>query len=213
MLEQLQRDGAHWSELANATTRSDIALIYDYANSWAQGSGGVGEQDPRYGEIQSFYTGLKSLRQISTSSRWTELAGYKVVAASNLRLIDDATVDRLKAFVKAGGTLVLNYRVATQNMDNSMRLTLAPGPFAEIAGVQVRGDLDLFEYNSQNGNLDANLQAGLGIRLQEARRLSARAVRSNLSRCMEPKRLRRFAAADPWKAGRRSRAIVTAAAG
>jgi len=94
---------------------------------------------PRYGEIQSFYSGLKSLQcDIDIVPPDRDLSGYKVVVASNLRLIDDRTVDRLKAFVAGGGTLVLNYRAATQNIDNSMRLTLAPGPFAEIAGSDPR---------------------------------------------------------------------------
>jgi beta-galactosidase len=166
MLEQIAKEMARIGpRVANATTRSDIALFYDYPNSWAQGSGGVGDPHPSYGEVQRFYTGLKVLRQnIDVVPVTTELPGYKVVAAPNIRLIDDATIERLKGFVEAGGTLVLNYRVATQNIDNSMRLTLSPGPLAEIARVQSEAILDLFEYNSQNGNLDADLQAGLGIR-------------------------------------------------
>jgi beta-galactosidase len=160
------REMAHLGpKLANATTRANIALIYDYVNAWAEGTGSIGgDRIPRYGEIQSFYTGLKSLHcDIDIIPRDRDLSGYKIVVASNLRLIDDRTVDRLKAFVAAGGTLVLNYRVATQNMDNSMRLTLAPGPFTDIAGVKSEAILDLSEYNAQNGNLDANLLAGLGI--------------------------------------------------
>ena len=166
MLEQIAKEMARIGpRVANATMRSEIAIFYDYPNSWAQGAGGVGDPHPSYGEVQRFYTGLKVLEQnIDVVPVTTELASYKVVAAPNLRLIDDATVERLRQFVAQGGTLVLNYRAATQNMDNSMRLTLAPGPFAEIAGVQSEAILDLFEYNAQNGNFDANLQAGLGIR-------------------------------------------------
>ena len=153
-------------KLAKATTHADIALIYDYVNAWAEGTGSVGgDRAPRYGEIQSFYTGFKSLHgDIDIIPADRDLSGYKVLVASNLRLIDDRTVDRMKTFVESGGTLILNYRAATQNTDNSMRLTLAPGPFAEIAGVKSEAILDLVEYNSQNGNLDAHLQTGLGVR-------------------------------------------------
>lgn len=153
-------------KLAKATTRADIALIYDYVNSWAQGVGGIGgEKTPHYGEIQSYYTGFKSLqRNIDVIPPERDLSAYKIVVASNLRLIDDKTIARLHAFVENGGTLVLNYRAATQNMDNSMRLTLAPGPLTDIAGVKSEAILDLGEYSAQNGNLDANLEAGLGIR-------------------------------------------------
>lgn len=151
--------------LANATTRSDIAVFYDYPNDWAQGDGGIGDPHPRYGsEVQSFYNGFKILqRNLDVVPLTVDLAAYKVIVAPNLRLIEDATVEKLKSFVVSGGTLVLNYRAATQNMDNSMRLTLAPGPFTEIAGVKSEAILDLFEYNSQNGNLDAKHQDELGI--------------------------------------------------
>jgi beta-galactosidase len=166
MLEQIARELARIGpRLANATTHSDIEVLYDYPNSWAQGAGGVGDNHPRYGgEVQSFYGGMKVLgRNMDVVPLSTDLTRYKIVAAANLRLIDDATVERLKAFVAAGGTLLLNYRAATQYMDNSMRRTLAPGPFAEIAGVKTDAILDLFEYNSENGNLDEKLQDALGI--------------------------------------------------
>jgi beta-galactosidase len=169
MLERIAREMAQIGpQLAQATTHAQIAILYDYPNSWAQGAGGVGDPHPRYGgEVTSFYGGLQVLQQnVDIVPVTADLSGYKVVVAPNLRLIDDATVGRLKSFVAAGGALVLNYRAATQNMDNSMRLTLAPGPFTEIAGVRSVAILDLFEYNEQYGNLDANLQDALGIEFQ-----------------------------------------------
>jgi len=151
--------------LASAETKSPIAILFDFANEWAQGYGGVGDPHPRYsGEAQSFYAGLKTLGQnIDVVAVSAAFDRYRVIVAPNLRLIDDTTADRLRAFVVGGGTLVLNYRAATQNMDNSMRRTLAPGVFAQIAGVKSEAILDLFEYNSAAGNLDAGLEGALGI--------------------------------------------------
>jgi beta-galactosidase len=166
VLERICKElGRIGSRLATAETRSDIALLYDFSNEWAQGYGGVGDTNPRYnGEMQSFYAGMKVLgRNIDVVPLAADYAPYRLVLASNLRLIDNSTVDRLRAFVAGGGTLVLNYRAATENMDNSMRRPLAPGPFAEIAGVESEAILDLFEYNSNAGNLDAGLQTALGI--------------------------------------------------
>jgi len=151
--------------MAGAATHADIALLYDYANEWAQGMGGVGDRNPRYnGEQQSFYNGLKVLqRNIDVAPVSADLSSYKVVVASNLRLVDDITVKRLSSFAEQGGILVLNDRAGTENLDNSMRKTLAPGPFAQIAGVRSEAMLDLSEYNAQNGSLDARLEAELGI--------------------------------------------------
>ena len=167
MLERICKEMARLGpQLANATTHADIAVLYDYSNSWAQGAGGVGDRNPRYGgEVTAFYNGLKVLqRDMDVVPLSTDLSAYKIVAATNLRLIDDVTIDKLKKFVADGGTLVINCRVATQNMDNSMRRTLSPGTFTEIAGVQSDAALDLFEYNQHNGMLDAKLQSELGIR-------------------------------------------------
>ena len=171
VLERICKElGRIGRRLAGAETRSEIAFLYDFSNEWAQGYGGVGDRNPRYnGEMQSFYAGMKALgRNIDVVPLAADYARYRLVIASNLRLVDDSTVDRLRAFVAAGGTLVLNFRAATQNLDNSMRRTLAPGPFAEIAGVKSKAILDLFEYNSGAGNLDAGLQAALGIQFAVA---------------------------------------------
>ena len=151
--------------LAGATTVADIAILFDFTNQWAQGMGGVGDRNPRYtGEAQSFYNGLKVLqRNIDVASLAADYAPYKLIVASNLHLIDDATADRLRAFVAGGGILVLNYRTGTQNNDNSMRRTLAPGPFLDIAGVKAEAMLDLTEYTPQNGSFDKDLEAALGI--------------------------------------------------
>lgn len=152
--------------VAHATTTSDIAVFYNFPNEWAQGMGGIGDRNPRYtGEAQNFYKGLKVLqRNIDIVPLTANLSGYKLVVASNLRLIDDATIERLKAYVAGGGTLLLNYRAATQKMDNSMRRTLSPGAFEEIAGVRSVAALDLNEYKPGSGMFDGKLASELGIR-------------------------------------------------
>ena len=162
--EELTRLGP---QLSRAKTVADIATLYDFSNAWAQGYGSVGDRNPRYGgEIQAFYFGLKVLqRDIDVVPLGAEFSKYKAIVASNLRLVDDATAERLGAFVKNGGVLVLNYRAGTQELDNSMRRALAPGPFAEIAGVHADAMLDLFEYNTENGFLDSKHQAELGFEL------------------------------------------------
>jgi beta-galactosidase len=165
----LQCIGKEFAELGprltRATTTADIAILYDFTNEWAQGMGGIGDRNPRYtGEAMAYYNGLKILqRDIDVTCISADYFRYRLLIASNLHLIDDATIDRLRAFVKMGGILVLNYRAATQYKDNSMRRNLAPGPLEEIAGVKADAMLDLDEYNSQNGSFDQKKEAALGI--------------------------------------------------
>lgn len=167
VLERICREMARLGpELAGATTTAEIAILYSFPNEWAQGMGGIGDPHPTYNaEAQNYYNGLKALkRNIDVVPVGANLSGYKLVAAPNLRLVDDDTIAKLKAYAAGGGALLLNDRVATQNMDNSMRRTLAPGALAEGAGVQSDAALDLFESNAQNGTLAADLESQLGIR-------------------------------------------------
>jgi beta-galactosidase len=136
--------------LGGATTRADIALLYDFTNEWSQGFWSVGDKDRKYdSEAMRYYTGFKVLqRNVDFVPLSADFRAYKVIVAPNLRLVDDATADRLGAFVVGGGILVLNYRAGTQYMDVSMRRVLPPGVFTEIAGVTAETKLDLVDYSS-----------------------------------------------------------------
>jgi beta-galactosidase len=154
--------------LAGAVTRADIAILYDYANEWAQGfwSGPKGYDN----EVQRYYRGLKALkRNVDIVPVTADLSGYKLVAAPNLRLVDEATVARLRDFVAAGGILLLNFHAGTQRMDNRMRPVLSPGVFADLAGVIAKSELSK-EENSGMGSLDSKLNGELGIVFNEGKR-------------------------------------------
>lgn len=165
----LERIGREFSELgpelANARTNADIALLYDFTNEFAQGFWSVGERTDRYdAECSRFYAGLKSLqRNIDIVPVAAELEQYKVIAAPNLRLVDDAVADKLKTYVARGGVLILTYRDGTQHRDASMRHILSPGVFTDIGGVSEIARLDLVEYSSARGQMDSAHEAQLGI--------------------------------------------------
>jgi beta-galactosidase len=165
----LERIGREFAELgpklANAATRADVALLYDFTNEFAQGFWSVGERTDRYdAEASRFYAGLKSMqRNIDIVPLSAEVSQYKVIAAPNLRLIEDAIVDKLRSYVQAGGVLVLNFRAGTQHTDASMRHILSPGVFSEMAGVSSVGKLDLIEYSAARGQMDDAHEAQLGI--------------------------------------------------
>src|SRR5580658_6640220 len=123
VFEQIGREFARLGpRLAGAVTRSDIALLYDYTNEWAQGFWNVGNKNTHYdSEANRYYVGFKVLqRNVDVVPLSVELSRYKLVIAPNLRLMDDATANRLRSFVAGGGILVLNYYAATQYPDNSV---------------------------------------------------------------------------------------------
>lgn len=160
--KELSRIGPH---VAKAVTRADIAILFDFTNQWAQGFGSIGPQKTRYdSEVLRYYRDFKVLqRNIDVVPLSADFSPYKVILTPNLRLVDDAVIKRLRAFVAAGGALVLNNRAGTQHRNNRMRRTLSPGPFADIAGVRSVAMLDLVEYNAQRGDFEKSLEAQLGI--------------------------------------------------
>lgn len=154
--------------LAAAKTKSDIALIYDFTNEWAQGFWNVGTKGDHYdSESTRYYNGFKVLQQnIDVVPLERDVSAYKLVIAQNLRLIADRDVARLEAFVKGGGVLVLNFRTATQNPDGSMRRALAPGPFSHMIGASSTEKLDLQESPAPKGKIDGVEAANLQIAFQ-----------------------------------------------
>lgn len=174
MLKRIGREFASIApQLAEATTVADVGLLYDFTNQFAQGFWSVGERTDRYdAEASRVYAGLKSLqRNIDIVPLSADLRRYKILAAPNLRLIDDRTGTKLEQYVAAGGVLLLSPRSGTQNTDGSMRRVVSPGAFTAIAGVSVESKLDLTEYNSAHGQMDEAHEADLGIAFADSNEL------------------------------------------
>jgi beta-galactosidase len=67
----------------------------------------------------------------------SDFSGYKVIVAPSLFIADPALVEKLRAFVKEGGTLVLSYRSGVKDENNVVTNQTLPGPFAEMAGIAI----------------------------------------------------------------------------
>lgn len=129
--------------VADAKTESDIALLYCYDNQWDQG---FWTRDETGYDVEAlrFYTGLMALkRNIDVVSPAVALNGYRLVAAPGLRIVSDEQAKRLLEYVRQGGVLVLNSEAGTRTPDNLLRESLAPGPFAEAAGISIAGTLSM----------------------------------------------------------------------
>ena len=67
----------------------------------------------------------------------SDLSAYRIVVAPALYVTDQALVDKLTAFVKNGGTLILTFRSGVKDEHNVVTDRTLPGPFADIAGVAI----------------------------------------------------------------------------
>ena len=67
----------------------------------------------------------------------SDLGGFKLLLCPPLYLSSPALVEKLSAYVRAGGNLLLTARSGVKDMSNINLMVPLPGPFAALAGVEV----------------------------------------------------------------------------
>lgn len=130
-----------YPQLASARTEADIALIYDYENSWDQGfrireGSNIGAG---YDNVATrYYTGVKSLkRNVDVIPESRDFARYRMIVAPGLRMLSDETAERLSNWVKNGGILILDRKAGIRTADGRLRPLIEPGVFSALAGIEV----------------------------------------------------------------------------
>jgi beta-galactosidase len=124
--------------LAGATIPARIAVLHDYDSRWSiQWQRHQREFD--YVEHLKHYARPLVLYNLpfDVPSADIPLDGYQVVIAPALLMLDEQRVQHLRAFVEAGGHLVLTARCGMKDRYNALLPARQPGPLAELAGVEV----------------------------------------------------------------------------
>ncbi|TGK03249.1 beta-galactosidase [Leptospira langatensis] len=137
-------------DFASEEFPADVALLHDIENSrnfkHQPVSSGLKYNPVPFAEVgydiemATWFSGMNILNvntHFSPISR-TDFSKYKVLVLPLYSMIDDTIVERLREFVKKGGTLVLGYRAGAKDKNSWMLDSQIPGPFSEMAGVRVR---------------------------------------------------------------------------
>jgi len=66
-----------------------------------------------------------------------DFSSYKILVAPSLFVVDQPLTEKLTAFVKNGGTLILSYRSGVKDENNVVTDQTLPGPLAELAGIEI----------------------------------------------------------------------------
>jgi beta-galactosidase len=140
--DEIQKVGEEFAKagpaLAGTSPHSDVALVNDYDSRWA-----IDFQRHSAGfnpvvEMLAFYRPLREQTQsVDMISINTPLDGYKVVELPGLNVISQATADRLIAYVRNGGHLLLGPRTAMKDEYNALQPERQPGPFESFLGGRV----------------------------------------------------------------------------
>lgn len=159
-------------DIQSAEKNSKVAVIYDIENRWAiddlQGlktfSDGEGTDKKGYEHIcqeqyRAFWQNGISCDVIGSEDDFSK---YKLIAAPMLYMIKPNVAERLKEFVKNGGTLVTGFFSGIVNENDLCYLGGFPGPLRDLTGIWAEEIDTLYDcdYNSivLNGKLKLNSQ-------------------------------------------------------
>ncbi len=139
---EVQQIGKEFDEAGRALSGTvpvaDVALINDFDSRWAIDFQRHNQQFDPVAEMVAFYRPLSEGAQgVDVVSTEAPLAKYKMVVAPALNVLPQETADRLLAYVRAGGNLLLGPRSGMKNFDDGLNPQQQPGPLAEALGAKV----------------------------------------------------------------------------
>jgi len=124
--------------LAGSTIQSEVALLNCYDSRWVIEFQRHNSEFDYVTYFQNWYRPLATRNlNLDVISADEPLDGYRLVVAPALNVLDEARVEKLKAFVRDGGHLVLTLRSGMKDRHNSLLPLRQPGGLAELAGVEV----------------------------------------------------------------------------
>ncbi len=124
--------------LAGTEPKSQVALINDFDSRWAIDFQRFNRSFDPVREMVAFYRPLREQSQgVDVISALAPLEAYKFVVAPGLNVLPQATADRLIAYVRGGGHLLLGPRSGMKNEDNGLNVQRQPGPLLDLLGARV----------------------------------------------------------------------------
>ena len=124
--------------LESTSPRSSVAIIHDYNSRWAIDFQRHNIEFDPVAELVAFYKPLRTQAQaVDIISPNAPLDSYKLVVAPALNVLPQEVADRLIAYVKQGGNLVLGPRSGMKDEYNALNVERQPGPLVDLLGGRV----------------------------------------------------------------------------
>jgi beta-galactosidase len=142
------------SDVVGTVTPADVAIYFDWEARWAMDtSAGLGKGLPRYVETCASHFAPLWRMGIAADAipSEAELDKYKLVIAPMLYMLKPGVADRLKAYVRGGGTLVATYLTGIVDEFNRALLGGWPGQgLRELFGIWVEEIDQLYPEDEQS---------------------------------------------------------------
>lgn len=153
--EELEKIG---NETLGATTKSQVAIVFDWDNWWAaEYSAGPSRLISYIEEVQSYYKALREANiSVDIISTEDDMSAYRLVAAPMLYMCKDGYDERIREYVKNGGTFITTYfsgyvedhdLVVTGGYPARLRDIL--GIWVEESDAIIEGQCNCFDYNGK----------------------------------------------------------------
>jgi beta-galactosidase len=124
--------------LAGTEPAARVAMLFSYDSRWAID---LQRHHRDFDPIQQFVSLYRPLRiqsqGVAILPVEADLSPYSLVVAPSLNVLTKAQADRLAAYVRAGGHLVLGPRSGMKDDANSLWPERQPGPLAPLLGAEV----------------------------------------------------------------------------
>lgn len=124
--------------IIGTSVKPEVAIIYDWENSWAieDAKGPRQEKKDYLLTCQSHYRPFWSKGiPVDVIDMESDFNGYKLLIAPMLYMLKEGVAERIKQFVKKGGTFVTTYWSGIVNENDLCYLGGFPGPLKEVLGI------------------------------------------------------------------------------
>lgn len=139
--------------IAGSKVKARVAILNDYESRWSIGWQPHHEEFDYLTHLLSYYRPIAAANvMVDIISADAALDGYKLVIAPATLIVDEQRFNNLRSHVQHGGYLILTPRTAVKDRDNALLASRPPGPFREMAGVEVAEAFALDEPVPVKGN-------------------------------------------------------------
>ncbi|NBE53516.1 beta-galactosidase [Streptomyces boluensis] len=130
---------AHPDLLGSVPERAEAALLLDWPNWWALEQDAHPSADTRmldaaHAHHRPLYDASVPCDVVPADGDWSP---YKMLLVPNLYSVAEETAARLRAYVAAGGTLLMSYFSGITDEHDRVHLGGYPAPFRELLGLRI----------------------------------------------------------------------------
>jgi beta-galactosidase len=140
--------------LAQSTPVTNVLMLHDYPSRWALRRQPMTKDYDPWTHFINYYRALRPLvTGVSIQPELNNLSDYKLVIAPNLHVLSKEDGDKLAAYVRAGGHLVIGPRAGVKTERSSLWEPNQPGPLTTLIGARVDQTAVLHKQAQLSGSL------------------------------------------------------------